>query len=141
VKKRVLFLCTGNRARSQMAEGLLRHLAGDVFEVFSAGTEPRGLSPVAVAVMGEIGIDIAGHRSKSVDAFLGQEFDYVITLCDEAREACPVFPGAKRHLHWGIPDPAAAEGSGAALEAFRRARDEIRRRIEGFLREERAARP
>jgi arsenate reductase len=134
--KRVLFVCTGNRARSQMAEGLLRHLAGDRFEVHSAGTEPKGLSPYAVEVMREAGIDISGQRSKSVDEYAGQPFDYVITVCDSARQACPAFPGGGRRLHWDIEDPAVAEerGSAEAREAFRAARDKLLRHIEEFLR-------
>lgn len=132
--KRVLFVCTGNRARSQMAEGLLRHLAGDRFEVHSAGAEPKGLSPYAVEVMREIGIDISGQRSKSLDEYSGQPFDYVITVCDSARQVCPAFPGGGRRLHWNIEDPAVAEERGAeAREAFRAARDKLRRHIEEFL--------
>src|SRR5437762_2011307 len=107
-KKRVLILCTGNSARSQMAEGLFRHEAGDGFEVFSAGTKPSQVRPEAVAVMREIGIDISGYRSKSVDEFTGQEFDYVITVCDHAKELCPVVPGRTKHLHWSFEDPASA---------------------------------
>ena len=134
--KRVLFVCTGNRARSQMAEGLLRHLAGDRFEVFSAGTEPKSLAEETVAVMEEISIGVSGHRSKSVDAFVGQEFDYVITVCDSARQACPAFPGRGRRLHWSVEDPADTEAAGATrLEAFRKARDELRRRLQEFVEE------
>src|SRR3974377_50314 len=99
-KKRILVLCTGNSARSQMAEGLLRHEAGDRFEVYSAGTKPSLVRPEAIAVMSEIGVDISGHRSKPVDEFAGQELDYVITVCDNAKESCPVFPGATKRLHW-----------------------------------------
>ena len=104
--KRVLFVCTGNRARSQMAEGLLRQMAGDRLEAHSAGTEPKSLAEETVAVMREIGIDVSGQRSKSVDEFAGQEFDYVITVCDTARESCPVFPGGGKRLHWSVADPA-----------------------------------
>ena len=107
-RQRVLFVCTGNSARSQMAEGLLRHEAGDRFEVFSAGTHPTQVRPEAIVVMREIGIDISPHRSKSVDEFAGQAFDYVITVCDNANETCPVFPGRARRLHWPFEDPAAA---------------------------------
>jgi len=129
-KKRVLVICTGNSARSQMAEGLWRHEASDRFDVFSAGTRPTQLRPEAIAVMNEIGIDISGHRSKSVDEFAGQEFDYVITVCDNANETCPVFPGKAQRLHWPFEDPAAASGSEDEREAaFRRVRDEIRARI------------
>ena len=126
--KRVLILCTGNSARSQMAEGLLRHDAGGRFEVHSAGTRPVAVRPEAVAVMREIGIDISGQRSKSVAEFDGQRFDTVLTVCDNAREQCPVFPGAAQRLHHDFADPAAVEGSDAQrLAAFRRVRDELRR--------------
>jgi arsenate reductase len=124
-KKRILILCTGNSARSQMAEGLLRAMAGDHLEIFSAGTRPAGLNPNAVAAMGEIGIDISGHRSKSVDEFLGQAFDYVITVCDSARESCPVFPGQARQIHHDFEDPAAAPAD-RQLAVFRKVRDELR---------------
>ena len=133
--KRVLFVCTGNRARSQMAEGLLRHLAGDRFEVHSAGTQPKGLAGQTVEVMQEIGIDIGGQRSKHVDEYAGQPFDYVITVCDSARQSCPVFPGGGERLHWDVEDPADTIAHGeSSLGAFRAARDELRSRIEGFLR-------
>ncbi|MDR5708664.1 MAG: arsenate reductase ArsC [Armatimonadota bacterium] len=130
---RVLFLCTGNSARSQMAEGWLRHLSRGMVEVWSAGTEPRGLHPMAVQAMAEVGIDISGHASKSVEGFAGQSFDWVITVCDRARESCPVFPGV-RTLHWSIPDPAAVPGTEEeALAAFRAVREELRWRILRFL--------
>ncbi|MDQ3803927.1 MAG: arsenate reductase ArsC [Acidobacteriota bacterium] len=129
-KKRVLILCTGNSARSQMAEGLLRHSGGGRFEVFSAGTHPGRVRPEAVEAMREVGIDISGHRSKSVDEFAGREFDYVITVCDNARESCPVFPGKTGRIHWSFDDPAAAEGDDEArLAVFRRVRDEIKERL------------
>ena len=131
-KQRVLFLCTGNSARSQMAEGLLRHLAGDRFEVFSAGTRPAGLSPNAVKVMSEIGIDIARSRSKSVDEFAGQQFDYVFTVCDNAKESCPIFPGAGRRLHHSFEDPAAAPRDQQAM-IFRKVRDQIAARLREFI--------
>ena len=118
-RQRVLILCTGNSARSQMAEGLLRHLAGDRFEVFSAGTKPVGLNPNAVTAMAEIGIDISGHRSKSVDEFAGLPFDYVITVCDNAKESCPIFAGTGTRLHHSFEDPAAAPAE-RQPEAFRR---------------------
>jgi arsenate reductase len=105
IRPRVLFLCTGNSARSQMAEGFLRHLAADRFEVESAGTEPSQVNPLAVAAMREIGIDISGHRSKGVDGFLAQPFAYVITVCDAAGERCPIFPGGAQRIHWSLPDP------------------------------------
>jgi len=129
-KKRVLILCTGNSARSQMAEGLLRHDAGDRFEVESAGVDPVAVKPEAIEAMREIGIDISGHRSKSVDEFTEQEFDYVITVCDNANEQCPVFPGKMQRLHWSFSDPAAVQGSHETrLPAFREIRDQIRERL------------
>ena len=135
--KRVLFICTGNRARSQMAEGLLRHLAGDRFEVHSAGTQPKALAEETVEVMREIGIDISGQRSKHVDEYAGEPFDCVITVCDSARQSCPVFPGGGERIHWDVEDPADAEARGeTSLDAFRDARDELRSRVEGFLRTE-----
>jgi arsenate reductase len=127
---RVLFLCTGNSARSQMAEGLLRSLGGTDFEVFSAGTNPKGLNPLAVEVMRESGIDISHHESKSLDRFLGRSFDYVITVCDRARDSCPTFPGDNQRIHWGYEDPAAAAGSRAEqVVVFRRVRNEISERL------------
>lgn len=129
-KQRVLILCTGNSARSQMAEGLLRHDAGDRFEVASAGVEPSHVRPQAIKAMREVGIDISNHRSKSVDEFTGEDFDYVITVCDNANERCPVFPGSTKRLHWSFDDPAAAEGDEREkLAVFRRVRDEIRDRL------------
>jgi len=127
-KKRVLILCTGNSARSQMAEGLLRSVAGDRFEVESAGVEPSSVRPEAIEAMKEIGIDISGHRSKSVDEFAGEEFDYIITVCDNAKESCPVFPGKAVRIHQMFEDPP-AESVGtydSRMVIFRRARDEIR---------------
>ncbi|HSB17402.1 MAG TPA: arsenate reductase ArsC [Bryobacteraceae bacterium] len=130
----MLILCTGNSARSQMAEGLLRHLAGGRYEVFSAGTHPSFVRTEAIAAMHELGIDISGHRSKSVDEFRLQAFDYVITVCDNARESCPVFPGNARRIHWSFEDPAAAVGDQAVrLEAFRRIRDQIADRLRDFV--------
>ena len=132
--QRVLFVCTHNSARSQMAEGLLRHHGGDRFQAFSAGTEPGSVHPLAIRAMAEIGIDAGGQHSKSVDEFTGQAFDCVITVCDQAREACPVFPGAARQLHWSLEDPSQARGSEEErLAAFRQVRDEIAARIEQFL--------
>ena len=134
---RVLILCTGNSARSQMAEGLLRHDAGNVYEVFSAGTKPSHVRPEAITVMREVGIDISGHRSKSVDEFAGQDFNYVITVCDNAKQSCPVFPAKTKRVHWSIADPAAVQGSqGEALTAFRRVRDELRARLQAFAKGE-----
>jgi arsenate reductase len=132
-RQSVLILCTGNSARSQMAEGLLRHLAGDRFEVASAGVSPTRVRPEAIAVMRESGIDISQHRAKSVDEFTDQEFDYVITVCDNANEQCPVFPGNTERIHWSFDDPAAASGDEQArLAVFRRVRDEIFDRMTGF---------
>jgi len=121
-KQRVLILCTGNSARSQMAEGLLREIAGDRFEAFSAGTRPAGLNPNAVTAMAEIGIDISGHRSKAVDEFDGQQFDYVITVCDNAKESCPIFPGGGKRVHHSFEDPAATPAN-QQLPLFRKVRD------------------
>jgi len=133
-KKKVLVLCTGNSARSQMAEGLLRHEGGDRFEVYSAGTKPCRVRPEAIAVMDEIGIDISGHRSKSVDEFVGVDLDFVITVCNNAYESCPIFPGQTRRLHWPFEDPTAIEGAEADRRAaFRRIRDQIHGRIMVFL--------
>ncbi|MCY7375620.1 MAG: arsenate reductase ArsC [Pyrinomonadaceae bacterium] len=127
-KKRVLILCTGNSARSQMAEGLLRHDAGDTFEVKSAGVEPSQVRDEAIKAMGEIGIDISGHRSKSADEFTGQQFDYIITVCDNAKETCPVFPGNATRIHQSFedPPPTTAGDYESRLAVFRRVRDEIR---------------
>jgi arsenate reductase (thioredoxin) len=133
-QKRVLILCTGNSARSQMAEGLLRRDGGDLFEVFSAGTLPGSVRPEAVAAMREEGIDISSHRSKSVDEFAGREFDYVITVCDNAKEHCPVFPAGTRRIHWSFDDPAAVLGDEATrLGEFRRVRDQIREHLKAFI--------
>jgi arsenate reductase len=130
----VLILCTGNSARSQMAEGLLRHMAGGRFEVSSAGTHPTTVRPEAVAVMAELGIDISRHWSKSVDEFAGRPFDWVITVCDHAKESCPVFPAGTERLHWSFADPAAVEGSESErLAAFRSIRDQIRERLQTFV--------
>jgi arsenate reductase len=132
-KQRVLILCTGNSARSQMAEGLLRHDAGNRFEVESAGTKPGRVRPEAIAVMKEIGIDISGHRSKSVDEFASRRFDYVLTVCDNAKESCPIFPGHTSRIHKSFEDPAALEGTGEErLALFRRVRDEIREYLKTF---------
>jgi thioredoxin type arsenate reductase len=130
-KKRVLFLCTGNSARSQMAEGLLRHLAGDRYEVFSAGTMAKGLHPCTIATMKEIGIDVSHQRSKNVQEFQGQTFDYVITVCDRARQSCPIFPGVPP-IHWEFEDPAAADVA-VQERVFRQIREEIRGRLERFI--------
>jgi arsenate reductase len=132
--KKVLFLCTGNSARSQMAEGFLKHMAGDRFEVYSAGVKPTAVNPLAIKVMAEIGIDISKHRSKSVMEFIDQSFDYVITVCGNAQKTCPVFPGEHEKIHWDLEDPAAAEDSEAdRLPVFRKVRDEIKKNILTFI--------
>jgi arsenate reductase len=133
-KARVLILCTGNSVRSQMAEGLLRHLGGARYEVFSAGTRPIGVSPLAIEVMRELGIDISTQRSKSVAEFAEQTFAAVITVCDNAAQECPVFPRATQRVHWGLPDPGAVSGTHEEkLAAFRRVRDELERRMRLFV--------
>ena len=133
-RSRVLFLCTHNSARSQMAEGLLRQLAGDRFEVMSAGTEATHIRPLAIRAMDEIGIDISGQESKTLDRYLDEPFDYVITVCDDANEACPFFPGAANRLHWSFEDPSRVEGSEEErLAVFRSVRNRIRERIEDDL--------
>ena len=137
-KPRVLFLCTHNSARSQMAEGMLRLLAEDRFEVHSAGTEATHVRPLAIRAMEEIGIDISGQESKTLNSYLEEPFDYVITVCDDANEACPFFPGAKNRLHWSLEDPSRAGGTeDEQLAVFQRVRDEIRERIEHELVHER----
>lgn len=134
MNRKVLFLCTGNSCRSQMAEGFLRHLAGNRFDVASAGTHPVGLNPGAVEVMREIGIDISPHWSKRVDEYLDTRFDYVIAVCDRAKETCPVLPAASSQLHWSFDDPAAAQGTAEERRAvFRRVRDEITEHIRRFI--------
>ena len=134
LKRRVLFLCTHNSARSQMAEGLLRHLAGDRFEAFSAGTDATRVRPLAIRAMAELGVDIAGQESKTLERYLGEPFDEVITVCDAANEACPVFPGARSRRHWSFDDPSrATDTEEEQLAVYRRVRDEIRARIEAEL--------
>ena len=131
---RVLFLCTHNSARSQMAEGLLRTLGGDRFAAYSAGTEATHVRPLAIQAMAEIGVDISGQQSKTLDRYLGEVFEAVITVCDDANEACPVFYGARRRLHWSLPDPSRAVGTEEErLAVYRQVRDELRRRIEAEL--------
>jgi arsenate reductase len=138
---RVLFVCTGNSARSQIAEALLRDFGGADFEAFSAGTEPKGVNPYTTRVLAEIDIDWSAARSKSVTEFLGQPFDYVITVCDRARQTCPVFPGDHNSLHWGLDDPAEVEGTDERkLEAFRRTRTEVATRLRPFVELARRAR-
>jgi arsenate reductase len=138
MKKTVLFLCTGNSCRSQMAEGWLRHLGGEQFDVVSAGTHPVGLNPYAVTVMREVNVDISNHVSGRVDPYLDQQFDYVITVCDRAQETCPIFPGASSMLHWSFDDPAKAKGTyEQQLIVFRKIRDAIGDRIRRFIAEAR----
>jgi len=130
-KEKVLILCTGNSARSQMAEGLLRFIGGDNFEVESAGVAPTSVRAEAIEAMREIGIDISGHTSKSVDEFVDREFDFVITVCDNANENCPIFPGKAERIHWSFTDPAAVDGTDEErLAAFRDVRDQIKERLE-----------
>jgi arsenate reductase len=144
MRPKVLFLCTGNSARSQMAEGYLRHAAGDRFDAMSAGIEPKGLNPLAIEAMREIGIDISKHTSKDVVSLLGQHIPYVVTVCDSAKERCPIFPGTWKFLHWSLKDPAAASGTrDEKLAEFRRIRDEIiehidRAFVEGGISQKRA---
>jgi arsenate reductase len=133
-KKRVLILCTGNSCRSQMAEGVLRHFGGDRFEVFSAGTKPSQVNPVAIQIMKEIGIDISAQRSKHVDEFKGQKFDYVITVCNNAKESCPVFVGGGNFLHWPFPDPPHnQEINDRVINGFRQVRDMICEKFRNFV--------
>jgi arsenate reductase len=133
-KRRVLFVCVHNSARSQMAEGMLRAWAGDRFEVASGGTEARGVRPEAVAVMRELGIDISAHTSKTIEGFVGQPWDWLIPVCEEASEACPYVPGAKAVLHWSFDDPSAATGpEEQRLAEFRRVRDELATRVHAFI--------
>lgn len=134
--QRVLILCTGNSARSQMAEGILRHDGGDKFEVFSAGVRPSAVRPEAIQVLREIGLDISGHRAKAVAEFVGQDFDYIITVCDNAKETCPIFPGKARRIHQSFTDPPAPNvgDDEHRLAIFRRVRDELRGWLRGFIR-------
>ncbi|HET7520625.1 MAG TPA: arsenate reductase ArsC [Candidatus Limnocylindria bacterium] len=133
-RRRVLFLCTHNSARSQMAEGMLRAWGGDRFDAFSAGTEATEVRPLAIRAMDELGIDISRQQSKTLASYEGQGFDLVVTVCDDAREACPYFPGASRQIHWSFEDPAAAGGSEEErLAVFRKVRDQIAERIRGEL--------
>jgi arsenate reductase len=134
MKKRILFICTHNSARSQMAEGLLRFLGGDHFEAFSAGTEATQVRPLAMKAMAEVGVDISKQQSKTLQRYLTEPFDEVITVCDTAAEACPLFPGAAKMKHWSFPDPSKATGSEAQqLAVYRHVRDDIRARIEDEL--------
>ncbi len=136
MKKRILFLCTGNSCRSQMAEGLTRHYLGEYFDVFSAGTKPKGIDTHAIKTMAEIGIDIAAQNSKSVDGLNSKEFDLVLTMCDEAKESCPVFPGNAEIVHLGFKDPVEAVGRDEEiLKVFRQVRNDIQERLLGYLKE------
>ena len=134
MKNKILVLCTGNSCRSQIAEGYLRFLAGDRFEVISAGLEPSVVNPRAIQAMQEDGVDISSHTSKDVDQFIGQKFDYIITVCDNAKEHCPFFPGQAERIHWSFEDPAAAKGTEAEiLGVFRKVRDQIKNKIKEFI--------
>ncbi len=134
MRERVLILCTGNSARSQIAEGLLRELAGTQFDVFSAGSKPSTVNPFAIQVMQERGIDISQHRSKHLNEFIKQPFDYVITVCDQAAETCPIFPGRAQRIHWSFPDPAAIiGGDDEKLHVFRQTRDAIEAQLKWWL--------
>ena len=136
--KKVLFLCTGNSCRSQMAEGFLRYMAGDKFEVFSAGVKPTQVNPLAIQVMAEVDVDISKNRSKSAIEFIGQQFDYVITVCDNANKICTIFPGKYEKVHWDLKDPAEALGSEEdRIVVFREIRDEIRQKIEEWIKNRR----
>ncbi|MFH1327558.1 MAG: arsenate reductase ArsC [Candidatus Bathyarchaeota archaeon] len=136
MKKKVLFLCTGNSCRSQMAEGFLRNLAGDRFDVFSAGVKPTAVNPFAVRVMQEAGINISSQSSKSANMFLGQQFDYVVTVCDNAKQTCPVFPGQYEKVHWDLEDPAEAKGTEEEkLEVFKKTRELIQQKILQWIKE------
>lgn len=133
-KKRVLFLCTGNSAHSQMAEGLLRSYAGESFDVASAGVSPSQVRPEAIEVMREVGIDVSNHRSKSVDEYIGQDFDYVVTVCDNAKQQCPIFPDVTTRIHWNLDDPSEAAGDKITkLSVFRRVRNELTAQLRLFI--------
>lgn len=134
MKKKIIVLCTGNSCRSQMAEGYLRYLAGDRFDVTSAGLQPSVVNPNAIQAMQEDGVDISSHASRDVQQFVEQKFDYIITVCDNAKERCPYFPGDAERIHWSFEDPAGAKGTEAeVLEVFRKVRNQIRERIKEFL--------
>ncbi|HEX8927206.1 MAG TPA: arsenate reductase ArsC [Terriglobales bacterium] len=140
MRTRVLFLCTGNSCRSQMAEGFLHAYGGDAYEALSAGTKPSTVNPLAVRAMNEVGIDISRHRSKSVDEYQGQRFGLVVTVCDNAKKHCPIFPGHCAREHWPFDDPAEAQGTEEErMEVFRRVRDEIAARVRDFVAERQSA--
>jgi arsenate reductase len=132
-KRRILILCTANSARSQMAEGILRWLGSDAYDVHSAGSKATSVNPFAIKVMDEIGVDIRAQASKTYERYLGQPFDAVITVCDAAAEACPFLPGHYHRIHWSFPDPAAVEGNDAKLQAFREVRDGLIERFKTFI--------
>ena len=135
MKESVIFVCTGNSCRSQMAEGILREIGGNKFQVVSAGLEPSSVNPNAIKVMQEVGIDISQHTSKNIHQFVDQEFDFIITVCDNANERCPLFPGSGKRIHWSFQDPAAATGTEEeVMTVFRKVRDQIKLNIEEFLR-------
>ena len=136
MKKKILFICTGNSCRSQIAEGFLKHIAGSVFEASSAGTNPSLINPYAIEVMNEKGIDISKQRSNPLQEFIDDKFDFIITVCDNAKASCPVFPGKCKLIHWNLEDPAKIRGNGKErLAAFRLTRDEIERRVGNLIRE------
>ena len=139
MKQRVLILCTANSARSQMAEGILRSLAGDCYDVFSAGTRATRVNPFAIKALAELDIDISGQYSKTYEPFLGQPFDAVITVCDSVAENCPFLPGKYSRIHWSFPDPAAVKGDEARLQAFRDVRDGLIKRFKAFIANKEAA--
>ena len=137
MKKKLLFLCTGNSCRSQMAEGYLRDSADELFEVYSAGLEPSIVNPIAIKVMKESGVDISHHTSKDVNQFIGQEFDYIVTVCDNARERCPYFPSRSKKFHHSFPDPAKARGTDEeVMNQFRKVRNVIKEYVKRFIKEE-----
>ena len=134
MKNKILILCTGNSCRSQMAEGYFRNMVGDRFEVFSAGLTPSVVNPTAISVMKEDGVDISNHTSKNVDQFVGQQFDYIITVCDNAKEHCPNFPGKAERIHWSFEDPAEATGTDEEVfNVFRKVRNQIKEKIDEFI--------
>jgi len=134
MKKKIIVLCTGNSCRSQIAEGYFRHQAGDRFDVASAGLEPGFVHPKAIQVMQEDGIDISNHISKNVNQYTGEKFDYIITVCENAKERCPYFPGSAERIHWSFEDPAVAKGTEEEILAvFRKVRDQIKEKIIKFL--------
>lgn len=137
MKQKVIFICTGNSCRSQIAEGILRNIAGDIFYVFSAGLKPSFVNPDAIKVMNELDIDISNHTSDDVNKYISDEFDYIITVCDNAKESCPVFPGKGKRIHWSFKDPADAVGSNEdVLDEFRKVRDQIKSTLEQFINEQ-----